>query len=231
MSKRFFITATETGAGKTHVTACLLRAMLAAGTSACAFKPVSTGDRSDAEVFSQILGGDSPSLEEINPFHLKAPMAPYAASILEDRMVNFFAIDNAFDALASRFSVVLVEGAGGAMTPLTATETMRDLGARWGGAFILVVPNRLGALSQAFCAAECLEGFGAGLAAVVLNEPDSTAKSCLGDDVNSVQTVLLQSNRALLDERFLGRFFSTADEGWELALLGLIGRYSNELST
>ena len=82
--KGVFVTGTDTGVGKTHFTALLTRTLRRQNVPAIALKPVASGDRSDATLLSEALGGALP-IPKINPIHFAAPLAPYAAATLENR--------------------------------------------------------------------------------------------------------------------------------------------------
>jgi dethiobiotin synthetase len=125
----YFITGTDTGVGKTHVTALLLRAFNESGRSALGYKPLACGDRLDAEALR--LAGCQPSLklEEINPVFYRVPASPMAAAMIENRVPDMAAIRDGFDALRKKSEIVLVEGAGGWLVPITATYSMADLAA------------------------------------------------------------------------------------------------------
>ena len=128
---RYFITATDTGAGKTYVTCLLLRALRAAGRAAAGFKPVCCGSRQDV---AEILEAGSPGLsaEEVNPVFYKMPLAPLAAGMLENRPFAMETVRAAWAGLSVRFADIIVEGCGGWEVPLTAELSVADLAAELG---------------------------------------------------------------------------------------------------
>ncbi len=77
MARIFFITGTDTGVGKTVLTALLARFLRGRGVNAAALKPVCSGGRGDARIFSAAMDGALP-LDKINPWHFHAPVAPHA---------------------------------------------------------------------------------------------------------------------------------------------------------
>ncbi|HEX4139067.1 MAG TPA: dethiobiotin synthase, partial [Candidatus Methylacidiphilales bacterium] len=83
-----FITGTDTGVGKTHFTAWLLRAWRDAGYGTAAIKPIATGDREDALALQRALDGRL-TLDEINPYYFREPAAPLVATELENRTIDF----------------------------------------------------------------------------------------------------------------------------------------------
>jgi len=194
--KTYLVLGSDTGVGKTTVTAALLRALRQGGAKVAGFKPFATGDRGDALALAAAAGMDDASPDDVNPCFYQAPMAPYTASVIEERPPDWDAIDRALARLGSGVDCLLIEGAGGVMTPITREETMLDLALRWGCPALLVVQNRLGSLSQALCAAGCLRAAGVKLAGLVLNS------------IGEVDPFLAQSNFAVLEERFPGLVFS-----------------------
>jgi dethiobiotin synthetase len=82
-----FITGTDTGVGKTLLTALLLCHLRGTGSSTCAIKPFCTGDRADALLLESLQAGEL-TLEEINPFYFPKPLAPLVASRLKGQCVR-----------------------------------------------------------------------------------------------------------------------------------------------
>ncbi len=192
----YLILGSDTGVGKTRVTSTLLRALRARGVNAAGYKPFASGDRADALALMDAAHMEGWTVDQVNPVFFLPPMAPYAACIIEDRRLDWDAADAGFQLISSKSEVFLVESAGGLMTPLTREETMLDLAARWNLPCILVVPNRLGVLSQSLCCTTCLKAAGARLTAVVLNNFGET------------DPALAQSNYAILEERLGGGVFA-----------------------
>jgi dethiobiotin synthetase len=165
----YFITGTDTDAGKTYVTCLLLEAAKQAGLSAAGYKPVSCGDRADAHALVAASGPTAPTLEEVNPLHLKVPAAPYVAALMESVTVHTAPLRHGFSLLAARYSTVLVEGAGGWEVPLTADLTMADLAAELALPVIVVVNNKLGALNHTLLTLRAIQSRGLSCAGVILN--------------------------------------------------------------
>jgi len=151
----YFITGTDTDAGKTYVTCLLLEALRRRGRNAVGYKPFVCGHRDDAH---RLLTAGTPGLtvDEINPICFKSPAAPYAAALLENRPVALDSAVAGFHHLAAKHSHVLVEGAGGWEVPLTDDRTLGDFAADLALPVILVVNNRLGALNHALLTLRCI---------------------------------------------------------------------------
>ena len=178
----YFITGTDTGAGKTYVTALLLESIRAEGRSAAGYKPISCGDREDAEA---LLAASTPapqlSIDRINPVHLKTPAAPLAAAMIENQPVDLTLIKETYAELAGEFDQVLVEGAGGWEVPISDGYNISDLAAELGLPVLVVVNNRLGALNHTILTARAIASRGLECAGIILNhvadERDSASVS------------------------------------------------------
>ncbi len=151
----FFITGTDTGVGKTVLTALLARYLRERGVNAAALKPVCSGGRDDARVLHAALNG-ALTLEEINPWHFRAPLAPVLAARRERKQVKLPQVVAHLRAIQERFDVLLVEGAGGLLSPLGEDFNSRDLIESLGATPIVVCPNRLGAVNQVLLTLEAL---------------------------------------------------------------------------
>jgi dethiobiotin synthetase len=165
----FFLTGTDTGVGKTYVACTLVREWRQEGRDAVGLKPICCGDRGDA-VALQAAGGNRLALETVNPVWLATPAAPYAASLLESRPVNFELIRSACRAAQAGHDHVLVEGVGGWFVPITREYFMSDLAAELGWPVIVVVANRLGALNHTLLTVRAIQAQGLTCAGVIINE-------------------------------------------------------------
>ena len=167
-----FVTATDTGVGKTEVSCALLRAARASGLDAIGMKPAQSGAEpgvpSDAERLWDACDRAEP-LEAICPYSFAAPLAPAAAARLEGRTVSLDRIIDAARALAARHAAVIVEGAGGLLVPLTERETYADLAVALGLPMLVVARAGLGTVNHAALTCEALARRGLAVAAVVLN--------------------------------------------------------------
>jgi dethiobiotin synthetase len=170
MKQLFFITGTDTGVGKTVLTALLARFLRKRGVNAGALKPVCSGGRDDARALHAALNG-ALSLDEINPWHFHAPIAPLLAARRERKRVRLARVLAHVRAMQNRFDVVLIEGAGGLLSPLGENFDSRDLLTALHATPIVVCPNRLGAVNQVLLAIEALPKNFQGGARVVLMSP------------------------------------------------------------
>jgi dethiobiotin synthetase len=149
------VTGSDTGVGKTVLTALLTRRLRAEGVGAVALKPLCSGGRGDAVALHAANGGVL-TMDEVNPWYFRAPLAPVLAARREGRGVTLAEVVAQVRAVARRFEVVLVEGAGGLLSPLGEHFDNRDLLAALRAVPVVVVPNRLGAVNQARLVLEAL---------------------------------------------------------------------------
>jgi dethiobiotin synthetase len=123
----FFITGTDTGVGKTYVTAQLCNMFRRAGYDVGVMKPVATGGRADTLYLLKHTGLKDP-LDLVNPIHFKAPVAPTIAVKLEKKSISIKKILSAYKKLkAIHKDGILVEGIGGVLVPLTKNYLVTDL--------------------------------------------------------------------------------------------------------
>jgi dethiobiotin synthetase len=142
-----FITGTDTGVGKTVFAALATVYLRRNGFRVGALKPVCSGGRDDARLL-HAAAGKVLSLAEVNPWHFRAPLAPMLAARKEKRRVRLPEVVAHIRRIAKRFEVVLVEGAGGLLSPLGEDFDSRDLIRALKATPLVVCPNELGAVNQ-----------------------------------------------------------------------------------
>jgi dethiobiotin synthetase len=171
----YLVTGTDTGVGKTFVTTGLVRFARSKGLDSVGMKPICTGDNDDVRQILDACNFCEPE-HLINPVFYRTPVAPYAASIIEDRPIDIGSICQAFEKLATRHSSVLVEGSGGIAVPILADYDFRDLAREIGLQVIVVAANRLGVLNHTRLTVEAIRSAGLKCSLVALNlaphEPD-----------------------------------------------------------
>ncbi len=179
MGRTLFIIGTDTGVGKTTLTALLTRFLRERGVHAAALKPVCSGTRDDARALRDAMNG-ALTLDEINPWHFRAPIAPLFAARKEKKRVKLSQVLAHARALQKRFDVLLVEGAGGLLSPLGENFNSRDLILALRAIPIIVAQNKLGAVNQILLTLEALPENLRKKARVILMsqpKPDASAKS------------------------------------------------------
>lgn len=155
MNGVWFVTGTDTGAGKTVLTALLARWLRESGRSVRAVKPFCSGGRDDVRILRRASGtGDS--LDALNPWHYRAALAPLLAARAVGRPVSLPEVAGFVRHAAQGTEVLLVEGAGGLLSPLGEGFDARDVIRELDLAVVVVAPNRLGAINQVRLVVEAL---------------------------------------------------------------------------
>jgi dethiobiotin synthetase len=194
--KSFFITGTDTEIGKTFVTCGLLVALRDHGINAAPMKPVAAGTtqldgiNANEDVHALIAAYGKPiAASLVNPYCFTEAIAPHIAADHENRSVDLDVIREAFNSLRASHDTLLVEGAGGFLVPLSATESMSILPTTLELDVILVVGMRLGCLNHALLTAEAIRARGLGLAGWVANTVD-TNMSSFAENVATLEAAL-----------------------------------------
>lgn len=197
MSNTYFVTGTDTGVGKTLVTAALLQAARDRGQTAYALKPIAAGCdsgpdglRNDDALMLQRFSSVALSYQHINPIALAAAKAPHLAAMEEGRQLSAQRIEGfCRGTLTHRADWRFIEGAGGWRVPLNAHEYLSELPARLQVPIILVVGMRLGCLNHAMLTAEAITRDGLSLAGWVANSCDPEMPS-LKDNIATLEAML-----------------------------------------
>ena len=150
-----FITGTDTGVGKTVFAALTTVYLRQNGFRVAALKPLCSGGRDDARTL-HAAAGKVLSLDEVNPWYFRAPLAPVLAARKEKKRVRLREVVAHIRRIAKRFEVVVVEGAGGLLSPMGEDFDSRDLIKALNATPIIVCPNKLGAVNQVRLVLEAL---------------------------------------------------------------------------
>lgn len=171
----YFITGTDTGAGKTLVSCALLRGFAARGLRAVGFKPVAAGcdeaGHNEDAVRLRAAGNIQVAYGQLNPYCLPQAIAPHLAARHAGVRIEFARILTCWRELAGQSDVVIVEGVGGFRVPLNERQDSADLAVELGLPVILVVGMRLGCLNHALLTLEAIGGHGLACAGWVANVP------------------------------------------------------------
>lgn len=174
----YFVTAVGTGVGKTFTTCALLHAARSNGRIARGFKPIISGyDAADATSdTAQIIAasGGTANVDEISPWRFAAPLSPHRAAALEGQALDVNAVIEWSRARATGDGLMLIEGVGGVMVPLTNTQTSLDWMAALGLPVILVTGSYLGSISHTLTALHALRTRGQHVAALVMSETEGS---------------------------------------------------------
>ncbi|MDF1811389.1 MAG: dethiobiotin synthase [Verrucomicrobiales bacterium] len=169
MGHSIFITGTDTGVGKTFFTTGIIRALRELGVDVVGFKPIECGGRSDSKALLE-ASGEPYSLDEINPVWLDQPLSPLAAMDFSDE-IPLESIKKAHLDLVDRHELVIVEGAGGWLVPVTENQTMADLAKEMCDEVIIVAANRLGVINHTMLTYRAIAAMNMDCARMILNHP------------------------------------------------------------
>lgn len=178
-AKGIFVTGTDTGVGKTVVSAALTRALAARGMRVAVMKPVASGSdptpeglRNSDALALMSAANVAAAYDVVNPYCFAPPISPHIAAREAGVDIDLLLLRSRFDALAAVSDCVIVEGAGGWLAPVSDTAAMADLAAALSLPVLLVVGLRLGCLNHALLSRESLGTRGAAFAGWIANAID-----------------------------------------------------------
>ena len=212
-----FVVGTDTEVGKTYQSALLAR-KLAGAMRVGVYKPVASGVdpsdpastiASDAEILRQASLGQWPT-ERVCPQQFSAAVAPPVAAKLEGRRVDESLLVSGVRWWQEQCDFLIVEGAGGVLSPVSDSLTVLDLAERLGFPVAIVAVNRIGVVNQVLLAVQAIDGRGLDVKAIVLNN-----MSCLEN--GSPRDDSIATNRELL-EQFLSRPIPLLDSLADMSL-------------
>ncbi len=188
MAKGFFVTGTDTGVGKTIITAALVKAAQLLGFKACGMKPIETGCvksavssqkseiRNDNDsliprdgIFLRATGGVDEPLNLITPVRFENPLAPMPASEIEGREVDIEGIRNAYSELSERYTAIIVEGIGGILVPIRKDYFVLEMAKDLGLPVIVVARPGLGTINHTMLTVSYAIKGGLTVAGIIIN--------------------------------------------------------------
>jgi len=200
------ILGTDTEVGKTYVACRILESLVKDGVAAGAYKPVASGastiEQSDGYQLWQASGKRGSHLD-VCPQSFLAPFAPPIAAELEGKQVSDQLILSGANAWRDKCELLILEGAGGLMSPISWSITNADLALEMQFPVVLVSQNRLGVVNQVLTSLTAAQSIGLTVACVVLNSP------------KGIERGLAESN-----ERLLASFISRSPNSPRLVQLG-----------
>lgn len=176
-----FVTGTSTEVGKTFVGVLIAKALLDAGHRVGVYKPAASGCRregdslvADDAVALWQAAGRLGELDDVCPQRFVAPLAPHLAARAEGKRLDGGLLRDGLTRWHDRCDVVIVEGAGGLMSPLGDEDYVADLAEDFGYPLVVVAANRLGVINQTLQTLITAATFRDGLrvAGVVLNDAE-----------------------------------------------------------
>ena len=184
--KGIFVTGTDTDVGKTYVSSIILRELVDTGFNVGASKPACSGavfhngTKSWADLDQLADAAGISAVDLICKQRLEAPLAPPVAARLEGKQLDFSTMQESLLAWESRSDIVVVEGVGGLLCPLTEQESVADFAA-WAGFPLLIVARLgLGTINHTLLTIEAATRRGLAIAGVIFNDGDGLADSPAG---------------------------------------------------
>ena len=186
MTAGIFVTATDTGVGKTIVAGAMVAALRARGVRACGAKPIESGCVLDTVtgllmpadgVFLQKASGGGEDLDLIAPVRFEAPLAPLAAAREAGEVVRVEEALKAVDELQGKYDTLIVEGIGGLMVPLAERYMVSDMARDIGYPLIVVASTFLGTINHTLLSVRRAQDEGLEVEGVVLcchRQPEGT---------------------------------------------------------
>ena len=196
----YFVSGIDTDIGKTVATGVLAKQLLQQGKSVITQKPVQTGCQNiadDIAVHRNIMGIPMQEADKQGltmPEIFSYPASPHLASRLDGRALDLDRIRTATQELAEQYEIVLVEGAGGLMVPLTENLLTIDYIQQQDYPVILVTSGRLGSINHTLLSFAALKQYGIRLHSLVFNHIHDSSDGCVAQDsLNYLQCRLKDS--------------------------------------
>jgi len=178
-----FIAGTDTGVGKTCVTAALVYALRRDGIDAVAMKPLATGkaregvfESEDAEILARYSDADKDEYRLINPVFLSEEASPYMACKLLNASIDMGKVFSAYNTLKDRHEFLLVEGIGGVMVPISSDYYVIDMMKDMGLPVIIVARAKVGTINHTLLTVNACRDNGLRVVGVVVNMIDYSNK-------------------------------------------------------
>ena len=190
--KVFLISGTDTGVGKTLITAGLVAWLNSKDIRTVGMKPFTCGGNDDIEMLKEAslslchsrAGGNlrDPRFREddVSPLKWRLSLAPYRASLLEKKPVNFIKVRSSLKKLRSQAEIVILEGVGGLLCPLTRQVTLADWAKKEKLSVIIVARLGLGTLNHTLMTVEVAKSRGIMVKGIILNDLSPVLSSVEG---------------------------------------------------
>lgn len=168
--KGLFVTGTDTGVGKTLVSAGLARYLVDLGIKAGVFKPVASGGvvSADGKLLQKAAKLPDQAYSSIVPLHYKRPLAPWVAGWKEGK-VDLSKIEKAYQKAESSCDFLIVEGVGGLQVPITEDFFVIDWIVKWKLPTLIVARAGLGTINHTLLTVEALRKRKVRILGVVVN--------------------------------------------------------------
>jgi dethiobiotin synthetase len=184
VTRGYFVTGTDTGVGKTRISVGLMSVLQSQGHVVTGMKPVATGCQptpaglvNDDALQLQAQASFTVPYNLVNPYAFEPAIAPHLAADAANVCIEVGVIRRALGQLTEAADRVVVEGVGGWLVPINATETMADVAAAMGLPVVMVVGVRLGCLNHALLTAAAIEASALPFAGWIANRLDPACEA------------------------------------------------------
>ena len=178
MMKSLFVTGNDTDVGKTCVTASIVKNLRDMDIDVGVMKPFASGHKKnsnslsqDVEILMKYSGSHDP-IDLVNPYFFEIPTSPYDASKILARKISTQKVIDAYDRLLSSHDLVIVEGIGGLMTPITQNYFVSNLISELGIDTIIVTGSKLGTVNHTLLTYEHCKQMHLKLKGFVINQTE-----------------------------------------------------------
>jgi dethiobiotin synthetase len=192
--------------GKTVVTGLLLAQLRDSGKTVRVVKPFCTGERADAFLLWELQEREIP-IESVNPFYFEEPLAPWTAARRAGKAITLEQTVDFLNEAEPKEGVLLIEGAGGLLSPLGHNFDARNLIRELGAQVIVATANRLGVLNHVLLTVDALRHGEQNPIKLVLVDVGATEPAT---DSNPGDLRLLLKNIPLFRIPYIRRFEPTA---------------------
>ncbi|MCS7307591.1 MAG: dethiobiotin synthase [Aquificaceae bacterium] len=209
--KAVFITATDTGVGKTFISYNLAYALKERGIKVGYLKPIETGVQElpeDGSLLASITGQD---LDEVVPVRFRLPLSPYAGIMEEGMEFSLEELKAHYQRMLDKYQFLIVEGAGGIAVPIKKNYNYANLSYDWGLETILVARAGLGTINHSFLSWYYMRSMGVKPFVIIMNrfsgkDVSERTNPSIVEELTGVRVVKIRESEGLLlpeDDRSL----------------------------
>ncbi|HUV50475.1 MAG TPA: dethiobiotin synthase [Anaerolineae bacterium] len=194
-NKSLFITGTNTGIGKTVICGCLARYLSRKGINVGIQKWVSTGNRNtsdDMDCCLSMLGREKEDIDNpllLHPYTFDFPASPHLAAEMEGKEIDINKIAESYHTLVQRHDLLIVEGVGGVLVPLTQDRLLIDLVADLAIPVLIVTDSGLGTINHTLLTIEALTKRGIPILGMVFNFAGKENKIIEADNIKTISRI------------------------------------------
>lgn len=189
MKNGVFVTATDTGVGKTFIASGLALCMKEIGMDVGVMKPVATGKSEDVNILKSINSNDD--INDINPIYLPLEASPLIAKRILKKEIDISKIKSSFERLVNRHEYMIVEGIGGIMVPITESYMVIDMIKELNLPTIIVCKGALGTINHTLLTINALRTNSVKIAGIIANNVNNDLDEYAIDAIKEISNTPL----------------------------------------